>query len=502
MRPRESRGGFFIHVLLALGIAGGAVAAQSRSTPRAAAGGVQNRLERFGERDVQPGRATLAIVGGMLIDGHEGPPQHHSVVLIDGNRIVATGTRDSLKVPPGTPVVEAYGMTVMPGLIDAHLHLDIQGDTNYTRWHERFGLTKEKWERTMAVTAKQHVMSGVTSAVDLSGLPEALIATKQKIDKGEIPGPRMKLSMGQIVNWGPDLGGFSTAGRDAFSWNVHTPEEARAAVLKVIAYGADIIKVQNGLTPDQIRVIAEEARKRGLRLTGHVNGKAGLIASVSAGQNSVEHFFSTGFDGNLDPDVKKVLLDNRAAVTPTLIQSMSQIRVLENPDYFVNNPRMKLLTPPDMWDVLRSSLEHPERLLYFGQGARYRTMREWSTRFKQLWESGIRVNVGTDAGTVLNLPTEAMWQEMDLMVEFGAPPMEVIAAATRRNAEWLGMDEQVGTVTAGKLADVIVVDGNPLRSMRDLRHVVIVIKDGKVLKGPAPAPAASATAGAPEPGGP
>lgn len=493
MGPRGTRGRLVTNGVLAVLIAGSGVAAQSRPAPASQPGAVQNRMERFGERDVQPSRATLAIVGGMLIDGHEGEPQHHAIVLIDGNRIVATGTRDSLKVPPGTPIVEAYGMTVMPGLIDAHMHLDIQGDTNYTRWHERFGLTKEKWERTMAVTAKQHVMSGVTSAVDLSGLPEALIAVRQKIDKGEIPGPRMKLSMGQIVNWGQDLGGFSTAGRDSFSWNVHTVDEARAAALKMIEYGADIIKVQNGLEPEQIQVIAEEARKRGLRLTGHVNGKAGLIASVAAGQNGVDHFFSTGPDGNLDPDVRKVLLDNRAAVTPTLIQSMSQLRVLENPDYFVNNPRMKLLTPPDMWEVLSGSLEHPERLLYFGQGARYRTMREWGTRFKQLWDSGIRVNVGTDAGTVLNLPTEAMWQEMDIMVEFGAPPMEVIAAATRRNAEWLGMENEVGTVTAGKLADIIVVDGNPLRSMGDLRHVVVVIKDGKVLKGPTPSQSARPT---------
>ncbi|MGE4085393.1 MAG: amidohydrolase family protein [Vicinamibacterales bacterium] len=484
MRRSESVTIFTIGVLAGL-VTG--VAAQSPSPPVAQ---VQNRLERFGERDAQPNRATLAIVGGMLIDGHEGPPRHHSVVLVDGNRIVATGTRDTLTVPPGTPVVEAYGMTVMPGLIDAHMHLDIQGDTNYTRWHDRFGLTKEKWERTMAVTARQHVMSGVTSALDLSGSPEALIGTKRKIDSGEIPGPRMKLSMGQIVNWGPDLGGFSTAGRDSFSWNVKTVEEARAAALKVIEYGADVIKVQNGLRPDQIQVIAEEARKHGLRLTGHVNGKAGLIASVTAGQNGVEHFFSTGFDGDLDPDVRKVLLDHRAAVTPTLIQSMSQLRVLENPDYFVNNPRMKALTPPDMWQVLSGSLEHPERLVYFGQGARYRTFREWKSRFKQLWDSGIRVNVGTDAGTVLNLPTEAMWQEMDLMVEFGAPPMEVIGAATRRNAEWIGWEEQLGTVTAGKLADLIVVDGNPLKTMRDLRHVVVVIKDGKVLKGPTPSPTA------------
>src|SRR5262249_24951488 len=104
-------------------------------------------------------------------------------------------------------------------------------------------------------------------------------------------------------------------------------------------------------------------------------------------------------------------------------------------------------------------------------------------KVKQLWEAGVRINVGTDSGTVLNLPTEAMWQEMYLLNKAGIPAMEVIGMATRRNAEWLNMQEEVGTVTAGKIADIIIVDGNPLRSMSDMRSVVTVVKDGKVVKG-------------------
>jgi hypothetical protein len=233
--------------------------------------------------------------------------------------------------------------------------------------------------------------------------------------------------------------------------------------------------------------LSEEARRRGLRLTGHAGGKARLIAAVNAGQNNIEHFGGggAGAGGGLDPDILKTLLDNRASITPTLIQGLAQMRVLDNPSYFIHNQRMRLLTPPDMWEVIRGSLEHPERLMYYGEATRVRGMEERKARFKELWFSGVRVNVGTDAGTVLNLPTEAMWQEMDMMVEFGAPAMEVLGTATRRNAEWLNMQEQVGTITAGKLADIIVVDGNPLKSMRDLRHVAVVIKDGKVVKGPA-----------------
>jgi hypothetical protein len=87
-----------------------------------------------GERDAQPTKATLAIVGGMLVDGHENPPVPHSLILVDGNRIVAVGTKDTLRVPPGTPVVDADGMTVMPGLIDVHVHLDTLGHTDYQYW--------------------------------------------------------------------------------------------------------------------------------------------------------------------------------------------------------------------------------------------------------------------------------------------------------------------------------------------------------------------------------
>jgi adenine deaminase len=105
-----------------------------------------------GERDSQPARATLAIVGGLLIDGHEGPPQPQSIVLIDGNRIVAVGTRDTLTVPAGARVIDAGGMTVMPGLIDAHVHMDIIGHTNYAYWHQTFCLATKRSSRPPRVS--------------------------------------------------------------------------------------------------------------------------------------------------------------------------------------------------------------------------------------------------------------------------------------------------------------------------------------------------------------
>ena len=434
------------------------------------------RAQLDGERDPQPAKATLAIVGGMLIDGHEGPPQHRSIVLIDGTKIVAVGTQDTLKVPAGAQVIDAGGMTVMPGLIDAHVHMDIIGHTNYPYWHKTYN---GRYQEIMAISARQLLLNGVTTVADLSGQPEALIATRNKIESGQLVGPRMKVSMGWISNW-PDAE-WEQHHRKTFTWNVHTVDEARTAVQKVIDYGADLVKVHSGLTRDQMRAIAEVAHKKGLRITGHTGNREDVLMRLGAGQDAIEHL-GLGSGTTIHPDVLAGLLEHRTYVSPTLIQSMIQIKALEWPDW-ADNQRAKSTTPPDLWADISRSLAHPERLAYFGGVARARSMREQGKKFKQLVDAGVRVLVGTDGGTPLNFQTDATWQEMDLMVEYGVKPMDVVAMATRQNAEYLRMGNEVGTISPGKLADIIVVDGNPLVSMRDLRHVAVVIKHGKIYKG-------------------
>lgn len=437
-----------------------------------------------GEQDQQPTKATLAIVNGRIIDGHEGPPLSHGVVLVDGNKIVAVGTTDTLKVPPGAKIIDAGGMTVMPGLIDVHVHMDIIGHTNYAYWHKAYF---NRYEDIMAISARQLLMNGVTTVADLSGQPEALIATRKRIESGQIPGPRMRVSMGWISNW-PDEE-WQNHHRKTFTWNVHSVDEARAAVAKVMNYGADLIKVHGGLTEDQVNVITSEAHKKGLRVTGHTGNRQDVLMRLRTGQDAIEHL-GLGSGNQMDPEVLKALLERRTYVVPTLIQSMIQIKALDDPDW-IDNQRAKSTTPPAIWADIYRSLAKPSHLQYFGGAARVRSMREQGQKFKQLYDAGVRLLVGTDGGTPLNFQTDATWQEMDLMVQYGVPPMEVLAIATRQNAEYLRMGAQVGTLTAGKLADIIVVDGNPLVSMRDLRNVAVVIKDGQIVKGsaaPAPGP--------------
>ena len=432
-----------------------------------------------GQRDAQPESATLAIVGGLLIDGHEGPPLPGGIVLVDGDRIVAAGSRESLSVPDGAEVIDATGMTIMPGLIDVHVHLDILGHSDYQHWH---GSHRPNYAAVMEVSARQLLMSGVTTAVDLAGNPDALIATQQGIESGRIPGPRIVASMGWITHWTDEE--VQRHHRRTHTVNVRTIEEARAAARTAIAQGAGILKVHTGLTEAQLRAIAAEADRNGLRITGHVSDRDDLLMRIRSGQDGIEHLYlSAGDSPGIHPDIIQGLVDQQTWVVPTMIQTMVQGLTAEWPDRR-DNPRARALTPPDLWADIRRSIENPRRFGYFGGGLRVTRFQAMGAKLRQLRDAGVRVLVGTDAGTPLNFHTDATWQEMDLMVRFGFPPMEVLVTATRRNAEYLGLGDEIGSLTPGKQADIIVVDGNPLLSMRDLRNVVAVVRDGRVYERP------------------
>jgi imidazolonepropionase-like amidohydrolase len=265
---------------------------------------------------------------------------------------------------------------------------------------------------------------------------------------------------------------------------VHAVEEARAAALKWIESGADVLKAYDGLSPEQVKAIAEEAHPRGLWVTGHVGNPENALARVEAGQDAIEHLGGFAYGATVPPEVIRALLRRRTVVVPTLVTSTVQLDAVEWPEFWTDNQRAKSTMPPDIWADVRRSLERPERVLTnFGGWVRRDSVERSKAVFKQLREAGVQMLVGTDSSTPLNLKTDALWREMEQFTKNGVPPMEVIGIATRRNAEYMKMGREIGTITKGKLADVIVVDGNPLVSMRDLRNVVAVVKDGKIYKG-------------------
>jgi imidazolonepropionase-like amidohydrolase len=289
--------------------------------------------------------------------------------------------------------------------------------------------------------------------------------------------------MGWIINWPEEV--YEAHHRKPHFWNVHTVEEARAEARRVInEYGAEIIKVHTGVTPEQIRVIVEEANKVGIKVTGHTGDREDTIARIRAGQHGIEHLYlgTPVWSPKIHPDVVAAMLDHGTYVIPTMIQTAIQETAIRWPDW-KDNQRARSTTPPDLWAEIRRSIENPQRFLYTDGGIRWRRINNMEGKFQQLYEAGVPLQVGTDGGTPMNFQTDATWQEMDLLARYGIPPMEVIVMATRRNAQYLGVGSELGTITGGKLADIIVVDGNPLLSMRDLRNVVAVVKDGKIYKG-------------------
>jgi imidazolonepropionase-like amidohydrolase len=140
--------------------------------------------------------------------------------------------------------------------------------------------------------------------------------------------------------------------------------------------------------------------------------------------------------------------------------------------------------PSEFWTQVRGSLAHWNRLAYFGSAVRPRRMQETLDQVKRMHDAGLRLMLGTDSGAAGSYHADAAWRTMDLMVRAGIPPMEVIGMATRLPAEDMGLARDIGTLAPGKLADVIIVDGNPLVSMRDLDHVTYVFKEGVQYKGP------------------
>jgi len=373
-------------------------------------------------------------------------------------------------------------MTILPGLIDGHVHLEILGHLDYAYWWKTYGA---RFEEIMTISSKIAIESGVTSVIDMWAPPEPLAAVRKKIANGEIPGPRIFASVGAIVHSAANAG--TTLGRETYTWKAATPEEARAHAEKMIALGADVINMMDGSTAEQIQAVVEVARPKGVKVTGVASSPADLVSRVKAGQQALDHMggLSVGRAVALDPDAVRAMQETRASVVATALAGVRQHRALRQLDFYVNNRPMTLLVPPAIWTDIRRTLLHPERIPRYGQGVRQADIDDNAARFKQIVAAGIPVRVGTDAGAMYTLRSEAMWEEMEVFAEYGLPPQEVIAAATRRNAEWLGRLNELGTVTEGKLADIIVVDGNPLVSMRDLRHVAAVIKDGKVLKGAA-----------------
>lgn len=421
------------------------------------------------------GKGGLALVGGQIVDGYEGRPISDGVVLIAGERIVAVGPRSQIAVPPGTPTIDTRGMTVLPGLADMHVHLMIVGHGDYEHWDKTY---RSRFRaEIMPAAAKQLLKSGVTFARELGAPLEDILDVKRRIEKGEIPGPRLFVS-GPFIQHAP----YSDYEKE-FRWGVSGAADARAKVQKVVDAGVDLVKLidQDQMTEEEVKAVVETAHKAGRPVVAHAHREEEIRIGLKYGVDCFEH---TGLA--TEPAYPEDILQGIRKRNQTLAwcPTIEGLFLSEyTADVFperLNDPRWQEGLAPDIVRDIRSSLQNIAGLPYF-QLVR-RRIPTLANKFRQLRETGVTLLVGTDSGIPGNFHTDSTWRELSAWVKLGMTPMQAIAGATRWPAVWLKKEKDIGTLAPGRYADVIAVRGDALTHIDLLQNVEIVVKNGSRVK--------------------
>jgi imidazolonepropionase-like amidohydrolase len=432
----------------------------------------------------RPG-TKLALVGGMLLDGYEAPPIHHAAVLVEGDRIVRVGPAAQIPIPPDYTVIDTSGQTMMPGMIELHAHLIILGHGNYGTWFPWIGkqgpgtLTK-----VMEISAKQLLMAGVTSAVDLGAPLKESLDVRDRINRGAIPGPRMSMSGPWVTRSANNPGSMNN---QFGGITITSTEQAAQETEKLIAGGVDVIKAHSGLTREDYKAIADTAHKHNVRVHAHVYAETDVRNALEGGIDVLTH---AGSAGTAPPYSQELITDIVNAGRPVVVTAAHRAWIYEDTGNFperLQDAQLKKELPPDMYAELQDSFKNWRALGYFSSTDREMRFRERG--LKQFIESNTVMGMGTDSGTPMNFHTEALWREAKAHVDMGMSPIRTISALTRVGARILGKARDLGTVEPGKLADIIVVKGNPLYDIVALSNVEVVVKGGVVYKGGPAAPA-------------
>ena len=417
-----------------------------------------------------------ALVGGTLIDGFGAPPIRNSVILIEGERITAVGQLDTLPVPAAAEIISTEGMSVLPGLWDMHVHLMINGHADYAHWDETY---PDQFESViMPASAHQLLLAGVTSARDLGAPLDASINVREAIANGEIPGPTLYVS-------GPFIQKTAYPGTEAFRWGVDGPRDARAKVKRLADAGVDVIKLidQDEMSMEELEAVVDEAHDQGLIVVAHAHRPEEIRRGLTAGVDNFEH---TGLSTapEYPPDVIEMIRERAAKMnlgplfwTPTVEGLYNYEYLRDNPEA-LDDPSWHLGLPEPIIEDIRQSFVHPDRLPYFQiTPARRPTLER---KVMQLRESGVVLLIGTDSGIPMKFHSQSTWHELDVWVnEFGIPAMEAIRGATYWPSVLMGVDDEVGTISEGKYADIIAVRGDVLRYVSLLQDVDIVIRRGR-----------------------
>ncbi|MEJ2539656.1 MAG: amidohydrolase family protein [Gemmatimonadota bacterium] len=302
---------------------------------------------------------TLALVGGRILDGYGGAPIEDGVVLVAGERIVAAGPASEVQVPAGVRVISTQGMTVLPGLCDMHVHVQLVGHGDYARWDELYG---QRNEEVMAIAAEQLLSAGVTCARDLGGPLAPLVETRRRIESGEIPGPRLFIS-GPFLQRAP----YEPWQAD-YRWGVNGAEDARVKTRTLIDGGVDVIKLidQDQLSDEEVAAIVETAHAAGIPVVAHAHRMEEIRVGLRHGVDNFEHT-GLGTAPGYAPDVLQALAERNSALywTPTV----SPLYVMQyTGEVFperLDDPAWRTGMPRSMAEEIRSSLDAIPHLHYY-----------------------------------------------------------------------------------------------------------------------------------------
>ncbi len=418
------------------------------------------------------GQDRLALVGGMLLDGYDLPPLHHAAVVIEGDRITAVGRAAEIEIPADAEILDTSGRVMIPGLLDLHAHLAVLGHGSYDRWFSWLDEAGVPIEEVMEISARQLLLAGVTTAVDLGAPLAPSLAVRDRIARGEADGARLLVSGPWITRrvgfWPPD-----------YQIGIESPEEASAAVMRLAEAGVDVIKAWVGLTREDYEAVATTARELGLRVHAHVYDPGDVRNALEAGIDVLTHAGSAGTPP-YEPDLVRDIV---VAGRPVVITGAHRVWVFPATVAFperLQDPKLRADLPPAMYAELQRSFEDFHTLSYFATTDRQMFFGDAS--LGQWIETGAVMGMGTDSGTPLNFHTEALWREMKAHVDLGMEPLAAIVAATRVNARILGRGDDLGSIEPGKIADIVVLRGDPRFSITELADPVFVVKDGRVYR--------------------
>jgi imidazolonepropionase-like amidohydrolase len=422
-----------------------------------------------------------ALVGGRLIDGFGHRPIANSVILVDGDTIEEVGTVATLPVPPEYEVISTEGMDVLPGLWESHAHLMLNGHADYAHWHPTY---RDRFaDEIMPASAVQLLLAGVTSARDLGAPLEASISVKQRIASGEIPGPRLYVS-------GPFIQHEPYPGTESYRWGVEGAADARRKVRELAEAGVDLIKLidQDNMTLEEAQAVVDEAHRHGLPVVAHAHRPNEIRRGLEIGVDNFEHTGLTTAP-EYPEDVMRLLKERTATGrvaggplywTPTVEGLYQYEMTVDNPEKLDDDCWHRGLAPDTIADI-RQSLEHPGQLEYMQlTPLRQPTLKR---KIQQLREAGVVFLVGTDSGIPTKFHCQSTWNELAVWVDvMDIDPMDAIRSATYWPSVMMGVQDRTGTVSAGKLADIIAVDGDVLRYINLLQDVDFVMKGGVVYK--------------------